>query len=291
VAGLLDAAKAGDRRALSKLLSAVENGVESRESIGIPHNSGDGKIIGITGAPGVGKSCLVDQLLRTFSATELRIAVLAVDPSSPLTGGALLGDRLRMQTADDDPNVFVRSLATRNQPGGLPVRLGLMAEVLVAAGFDIVLVETVGSGQSEVRIVSVADRVLLVEGPARGDEVQAEKAGVLELVDAIVVNKSDLDGAERVAADLRSALEIAGNPPPVLLASARNGDGIQELADLLLSLPTRSDSSMARWRERLLTAWDAALLSRPDIEEVLSALESGDFDADQWVSDQLEESN
>lgn len=291
VAELLDAAKSGDRRALSKLLSAVENGVESRTSIGIPNNSGGGKIIGITGAPGVGKSCLVDQLLRTFSAADLRIGVLAVDPSSPLTGGALLGDRLRMQTADDDPNVFVRSLATRNQPGGLPVRLGLMAEVLVATGFDIVLVETVGSGQSEVRIVSVADRVLLVEGPARGDEVQAEKAGVLELADAIVVNKSDLDGAERVAADLRSALEIAGTPPPVLLASARNGDGIQELADLLLNLHSRSDSSMARWRERLLTAWDAALLSRPDIEEVLSSLESGDFDADQWVWDQLGGSN
>jgi LAO/AO transport system kinase len=287
----LDAARAGDRRALSKLLSAVENGVESRESLGIPYNSGEGKVIGITGAPGVGKSCLVDQLLRVYSSAGLRIAVLAVDPSSPLTGGALLGDRVRMQSADDDPNVFVRSLATRNQPGGLPVRLGLMAEVLVTSGFDLVLVETVGSGQSEVRIVSVADRVLLVEGPASGDSVQAEKAGVLDLADAIVVNKSDLDGAERVAADLRSALEITGNPPPVVLASARNGDGIEELADLLLKLPIRSDSSMARWRERLLTAWDAALLSHPDLDDVLAALESGMFDADQWVKEKLEGSN
>lgn len=286
---MLEAARAGDRRALSKLLSAVENGVESRESLGLPNNSGGGKIIGITGAPGVGKSCLVDRLLRTFSAADMRIAVLAVDPSSPLTGGALLGDRVRMQTADDDPNVFVRSLATRNQPGGLPVRLGLMAEVLVASGFDLVLVETVGSGQSEVRIVSVADRVLLVEGPARGDSIQAEKAGVLELADAIVVNKSDLEGAKRVASDLRSALDITGNPPPVLLASARNDDGIQELADLLLSLPSRSGASMARWRERLLTAWDAALLERGDLDEVLAGLEAGEFDADQWVKDRLEE--
>jgi LAO/AO transport system kinase len=164
-----------------------------------------------------------------------------------------------------------------------------MAEVLVASGFDLVLVETVGSGQSEVRIVSVADRVLLVEGPGRGDSIQAEKAGVLELADAIVVNKSDLEGAERVASDLRSALDITGNPPPVLLASARNDVGIEDLADLLLSLPSRSGASMARWRERLLTAWDAALLERGDLEEVLSGLEAGEFDADQWVAEKLEE--
>ncbi|HJM87352.1 MAG TPA: GTP-binding protein, partial [Candidatus Thalassarchaeaceae archaeon] len=184
---LLGKAIAGERRALAKLLTAVENGEINRESLGIENHLDDGTIIGLTGAPGVGKSCLIEKLLSQWSSDGLKVAVIAVDPSSPLSGGALLGDRVRMDSADSDLNVFVRSFATRNQPGGLPVTVGLAANLMRNCGYDYVLIETVGAGQAEIRIVSFADRVVLVESPSRGDQIQAEKAGVMELADLIVV--------------------------------------------------------------------------------------------------------
>ena len=157
------AAKAGDRRSLARLLTLIETGEANGVQLGFSSRAEDGRILGVTGSPGVGKSCLVDRLLHEWAAAGERIAVLAIDPSSPVTGGALLGDRIRMQAADDLDEVYVRSVATRNQPGGLPVRLAAMAEALLDCGYDRVVVETVGTGQAEVRIVAVADRVLLVD--------------------------------------------------------------------------------------------------------------------------------
>lgn len=284
---LFEQAISGNRRSLAKLLTAVENGEVSHDSLGISPREVDGSVIGVTGAPGVGKSCLIDRLLTTWTSNGLKIAVIAVDPSSPLTGGALLGDRVRMESADNNPNVFVRSFATRNQPGGMPNAVVLASDVMRHCDYDVVLIETVGAGQSEIRVVSVADRIVLVEAPLRGDEVQAEKAGVIELADMIVVNKSDLEGSSRAAANIISALEVTSNPPPVLLASAKTADGIQELADQLRTLPVKPGAELARARERLLTAWDSALLSREDINEVLDSLANSDNSAQEWVEKNL----
>ena len=284
---LLGKAIAGERRALAKLLTAVENGEINRESLGIENHLDDGTIIGLTGAPGVGKSCLIEKLLSQWSSDGLKVAVIAVDPSSPLSGGALLGDRVRMDSADSDLNVFVRSFATRNQPGGLPVTVGLAANLMRNCGYDYVLIETVGAGQAEIRIVSFADRVVLVESPSRGDQIQAEKAGVMELADLIVVNKSDLEGSERAASEISMALEISGNPPPVLLASAKTGAGISDFALQMQNIPVKRGAEVARARERLLSAWDSALLSRGDISEVLNNLACGDESAQEWVEQNL----
>lgn len=270
------AAKAGDRRSLARLLTLIETGEANGVQLGFSSRAEDGRILGVTGSPGVGKSCLVDRLLHEWAAAGERVAVLAIDPSSPVTGGALLGDRIRMQAADDLDEVYVRSVATRNQPGGLPVRLAAMAEALLDCGYDRVVVETVGTGQAEVRIVAVADRVLLVEGPARGDSIQAEKAGLLELVDIVVVNKADLDGADRFAEEIRGSLELTGEAPPVLLVSALEGTGIPELVSALGQLGPARVAQRARWRERLLSEWEAALLTREDLDELLDRLESGD---------------
>ena len=215
------------------------------------------------------------------------MGVIAGDPSSPLSGGALLGERIRMESADSDPNVVVRSFATRNQPGGLPVAVRLASNLMRNSGYDIVLIETVGAGQAEIRIVSFADRVVLIESPSRGDLIQAEKAGVIELADLIVVNKSDLDGAERAATEIQTALEISGNPPPVLLASAKTGDGIAEFASKLQSLPVKSGAEVARVREGILAAWDSALLSRNDLPEIIDKLSRGDLTAQEWVKENL----
>ena len=270
------AAKAGDRRSLARLLTLIETGEANGVQLGFSSRAEDGRILGVTGSPGVGKSCLVDRLLHEWAAAGERVAVLAIDPSSPVTGGALLGDRIRMQAADDLDEVYVRSVATRNQPGGLPVRLAAMAEALLDCGYDRVVVETVGTGQAEVRIVAVADRVLLVEGPARGDSIQAEKAGLLELADIVAVNKADLDGADRFAEEIRGSLELTGEAPPVLLVSALEGTGIPELVSALGEVGPARVAQRARWRERLLSEWEAALLTREDLDELLDRLESGD---------------
>lgn len=276
---------AGERGALAKLLTACERGEITRSDLESYEIPTDVLTIGVTGAPGVGKSCLIESLLNHWSGEQRRVAVLAVDPSSPMSGGALLGDRVRMQTADDSDNVFVRSIASKNQPGALPQSVSLSADVLKICGYNPVLIETVGAGQSEIRIVATADRIVLVESPNSGDEIQADKAGVIELADLIVVNKSDIDGAEQTASRLKSALHLSPSPPDVLLTSTIENSGISELATTLLNLPQRSDADLARQRERLLAAWDQALLTRPDLEEVLQSLTETDISAHSWVEE------
>ena len=273
----MDAAKAGDRRALARLLSSIENGeLRFNES---HSDASEWKILALTGPPGVGKSCLLDRLLHEWVDTGLRVAVLAVDPSSPRSGGALLGDRVRMSVVDDENKknfVYVRSVATRKTSGSVPLVVQDMAFCLLEVGWDKVVIETVGAGQSEVRCAAVADRIVLVEGPARGDGVQAEKAGLLELADAVIVNKSDLDGAQRHANELQESLNLGHEEAPeVLLVSALHGTGISEASVMLLTLNQSIRAGRARWRERLLSHHERLLLEHPQFDTSLSNLEEG----------------
>jgi LAO/AO transport system kinase len=259
---LCDAAIAGDRLALARLLTAVENRTPVAEAAmrRLYPLAGRAHLIGITGPPGAGKSTLVSALIAAARAAGRPVGVVAVDPSSPITGGALLGDRVRMQDYATDRDVFIRSMASRGHAGGLASTSTAAAAVLDAAGFDLVLLETVGTGQSEVEVAAAADTTVVLEAPEMGDEVQAIKAGLLEVADIVVVNKGDRPGAQRTAAQLRamlvglarvSAVEdahhgiasppaAAGPMPPaaarprpkqpeVLVTTATTGDGIPEL--------------------------------------------------------------
>lgn len=201
--------RGGEARAAARLISLLENGDEEAHAVlaRLSSSFGSAQIIGITGPPGSGKSTLTDKLIGEFRSRGFRVGVLAVDPSSPFSGGAILGDRLRMQGHATDPGVFIRSLASRGRLGGLSSATAFSARVLEAAGFDIVIVETVGVGQSEIDIVKVADTVLLVSVPGLGDEIQVIKAGIMEIGDIFVVNKADRDGADRVVREIRSMLE------------------------------------------------------------------------------------
>ena len=270
-------ARNGDRRALARLLSSIENGeitldFEAKESE-------DWNILALTGPPGVGKSCLLDRLLHVWTNDGMKIGVLAVDPSSPRSGGALLGDRVRMTVVDHPEKkdlVYVRSVATRKSSGSVPSVVQDMAACLLMTGWDRVIIETVGAGQSEVRCAAVADRIVLIEGPARGDGVQAEKAGLLELADAILVNKSDLPGAERHANELRESLQLGkGSPPEVRLVSALKEDGIDEAAELLMGLKQTSRAERARWRERILAHHERQILNHQQFTNILTNLEEG----------------
>ena len=245
-ASLAHAAIRGDRRALARLLTAVENRSSVAEAAmrRLYPMAGSAHLVGITGPPGAGKSTLVAALIAELRRVGRTVAVIAVDPSSPITGGALLGDRVRMQAYADDDGVFIRSMAARGHAGGLASSTGAAAAVLDAAGFDLVLVETVGTGQSEVEVAAAADTTVVLEAPEMGDEVQAIKAGLLEVADLVVVNKADKPGAQRTASQLRAML-VAAAPksnrgeadtdrprpkrPEVLLATAATGAGVPEL--------------------------------------------------------------
>jgi len=241
-AELSEAAVNGDRLALARLLSAVENRTPVAEAAlrRLYPLAGRAHLVGITGPPGAGKSTLVSALIALVREAGRSVAVIAVDPSSPITGGALLGDRVRMQAYASDRDVFIRSMASRGHAGGLASTTGAAAAVLDAAGFDLLLLETVGTGQSEVEVAAAADTTVVLEAPEMGDEVQAIKAGLLEVADIVVVNKGDRPGALRTASQLRAML-AAGAPrlpgddrprpkrPEVMVATATTGEGIPAL--------------------------------------------------------------
>ena len=284
----------GSRRSLARTLSLIENGEINIEQIhqvlnveGNPSDSKSWNSLAITGAPGVGKSCLIDKLLSIWANSGLKIALLAIDPSSPRTGGALLGDRVRITSVDDEElkdKIYIRSIATRKSSGNVPLIVADMIEFLHIAKWDRVIIETVGSGQSEVRCAAIADRIVVIEGPARGDGVQAEKAGLLELADAVIVNKSDLSGAEKHAEELQESFELGlGDAPPVLLTSALNETGIAEAAHVLLNLADSGRSVRARWRERLLAHYERKLLESPELDDILSSLAVGSISIDEAI--------
>jgi LAO/AO transport system kinase len=233
-ADLLDAARAGDRAALARLLSVVERGGEEARSVGrLTHPAGGATYtVGITGAPGAGKSTLTDALLRIIRATGDRVAVLAIDPSSPFTGGAILGDRVRMSDHATDDGVFIRSMATRGHLGGLSLATPEAVRVLDAAGWPWVLIETVGVGQVEVEVAGAADTTVVVVNPGWGDAVQANKAGLLEIADVFVINKADRSGGDETRGDLDRMLDLTatdGWRPPVVATTATTGDGVDDL--------------------------------------------------------------
>ena len=230
----MDRLLSGERRALARVLTWVEDGSEERlrEVVGLLHpNAGRAQRVGITGSPGVGKSTLTSALIGRWRALGRTVAVLAVDPSSPFTGGALLGDRVRMQEHVLDDGVFVRSMASRGHLGGLAWATPQALLALDAAGFDVVVVETVGVGQAEVEVTSTADTTVVVLAPGMGDAVQAAKAGILEVADVFCVNKADRDGADRTVRELRDmqALGEGGRRAPIVRTVASGGRGIEEL--------------------------------------------------------------
>jgi len=230
---------AGDRRAVAQAISTIENdepGAADLERALAPH-LGRARVIGITGAPGAGKSTLVNALIGEIVARDLRVGVVAVDPSSPLTGGAVLGDRARMNDHGAHERVFIRSLSTRGHGGGLARRTDRIVDVLDATGFDVVIVETVGAGQSEVAIADIADACIVVCPPGLGDALQAIKAGILEIADILVVTKADLPGADATWRDLADMLRMRrdARDVPVLKTIATRGDGIAKLADAALA--------------------------------------------------------
>jgi LAO/AO transport system kinase len=235
---LVDRARGGDRVAIARLISLVESGGASARAVAaatVPH-TGRAWTVGITGAPGAGKSTLTDGLVRELRARELEVGVLAVDPTSPFSGGAILGDRVRMQDHAVDPGVFIRSMATRGHLGGLALATPQAVRVLDAAGKQWIVIETVGVGQVEVEIAGHADSTVVVVNPRWGDAVQAAKAGLLEIADLFVVNKADRPGADETVRDLEGMLELSGDlawRPPVLRTVATEGTGIAELRNAL----------------------------------------------------------
>jgi LAO/AO transport system kinase len=225
---------AGDRRAVARAISMVEDG--SRDlpalSAALYPKTGRAHTVGVTGSPGVGKSSLTAELVRVTRSHDRTVAVLAIDPTSPFTGGALLGDRLRMQAHATDPGVFIRSMATRGHLGGMALAAPEALRVLDASGKDVIFVETVGVGQAEVEVATATDTTLVVVSPGWGDAVQASKAGILEIADIFVVNKADKDGADDAVRDLRNMLRMGPKSdwtPPIVRTSTLNGEGLDEL--------------------------------------------------------------
>ena len=235
---LLNNAFKGDPRSIGRLISLVEADTPSAKEImkQIYPRTGKAKVIGITGSPGAGKSTFVDRLIEQFKADNMKVGVIAIDPSSPFTGGAILGDRLRMQSHALDEGVFIRSMGSRGHLGGVSRATHEAALILDACGFDVVLIETVGVGQSEVDIIKIADTVVLVLVPGMGDDVQIMKAGIMEIADTFVVNKADKEGADKVASDVQVMLKMLKEKewvPPVTLVSSQNNTGIEEVKNTL----------------------------------------------------------
>ncbi len=259
VAGLVARARAGEPLAVGRLLSLVEaGGARAREvAAALADDVGRAHVVGLTGPPGVGKSTTTSALLTAFRARGDRVGVVAIDPSSPFSGGALLGDRVRMAEHTEDPGVFIRSMATRGQLGGLAAATPQALRVLDAAGCDVVLIETVGVGQSEVDVVALADTTVVLLAPGMGDGVQAAKAGILEVADLFVVNKADRDGATQAVRELRHMIgrgERGEWTVPVLRTVASRGEGVAELVAALDAHRRWSDRSGERGRRRVARA-------------------------------------
>jgi LAO/AO transport system kinase len=272
---LISSLRSGDTRALARAISTVENrapGWSELLKALFPH-TGRARVLGLTGAPGAGKSTLVDQLARFYRKLDRTVGIVAVDPTSPYTGGAILGDRIRMQDHFADPGIYIRSMATRGSLGGLARATADVTTVLDASGRDVILIETVGVGQDEVEIVRLADITVVILVPGMGDDVQTIKAGIMEIADIFVINKSDHEGAERVEREIRALQSLAvrndGWTPPIVKTVASEGKGVEELGaavseyENFLQTENRAlKKSVENWQERLVEMLRDAMLEK-----------------------------
>jgi LAO/AO transport system kinase len=272
---LISQLRSGDVRTLARAISTVENRSQGWSELLkalFPH-SGKARVLGLTGPPGAGKSTLVDQLARYYRKHKRTVAIIAVDPTSPYTGGAILGDRIRMQDHFSDPGIYIRSMATRGSLGGLARTTADVTTVLDASGRDLIMIETVGVGQDEVDIVRLADVTILILVPGMGDDVQTIKAGIMEIADVFVINKSDRDGAEHVEREIRTLQSLAtrhdGWTPPIVKTVASQGLGIEELAGAISDYEAHLqkenlalNKSVENWQERLVEMLRDAMLEK-----------------------------
>jgi LAO/AO transport system kinase len=274
---LVDRLRSGDARALARAISTVENrapGWSELLKALFPH-TGKARVIGMTGPPGAGKSTLVDQLAKHYRKENQTVGIIAVDPTSPYTGGAILGDRIRMQDHYSDAGIYIRSMATRGSLGGLARATADAATVLDASGRDVVMIETVGVGQDEVDIVRLADVTVVILVPGMGDDVQTIKAGIMEIADIFVINKSDREGAERVEREIRAMQSLASRKlndrwtPPIVKTVASEGGGTKELAQAIIDYETflKKENlvfkkNVANWQERLVEMLRDAMLEK-----------------------------
>lgn len=270
---LIAKARNGSIRAAGRLLSLVESSRRDEVLAALGHHPA--RVIGITGPPGAGKSTTIAVLVAAYRARGLRVAVLAVDPSSPYSGGALLGDRIRMAAHINDADVLIRSVATRGHLGGLAEAVPAAITVVAALGYDVVLLETVGVGQSEIEIAAVADPAVVVLNPGAGDAIQAAKAGLLEVADIVAINKADREGADQTVRDLHAETDA-----PILKIIAAQNQGIEELVETI-EAHHRSDSAerrTARARSQILSLAQSALRMRPELDDLAAAVAAGHID-------------
>lgn len=285
---LLQRFRQGDRRALARLLSHVARGEQiSAILAGIPAPSPSCRVVAITGSGGVGKSTLVGKLLETLRRQGQMVAVLACDPQSPLSGGALLGDRFRMPARPDDDGVFIRSLAAASGHGAVAEYLAPMVRLLEAFGFDVVLIETAGAGQGDTAVRALADVVVLLLQPETGDDLQWEKAGLLEVADVVAIHKADLPGADQAEAQVRAALSLSGQQAvPVLRVSAKSGEGIESLWETIVACAGQRrraavrDHDLLTFAQQELASWLATAEDRhdPEVQQLYTQWRQGELD-------------
>ena len=297
IQSLADGVVSGDHRSIARAISLVEVGAADGHALvgSLFTRTGSTRVVGVTGAPGVGKSTLVDALTVVWRRTNQRVGILAIDPTSPFSGGAILGDRIRMQTHSGDDGVYVRSMATRGYSGGLARATSDAAVVLDASGCDVVLIETLGVGQGEVDIARTADVSVVVTMPGTGDDVQALKAGIMEIADIFVVNKADREGADRAVTEIQAALTLREDSedtwqPPVLKTEATRGVGISELRDAIGSAGARGATQERRLRARAVVRLHQALTEcvvqrldrdddiRAEVDELVEGIADGEVD-------------
>ncbi|HUG16028.1 MAG TPA: methylmalonyl Co-A mutase-associated GTPase MeaB [Thermomicrobiales bacterium] len=294
---LVERFRSGNRAALSRILSHVENDKPAglRALAALYRETGNAYVVGVTGPPGAGKSTLTNALIRAYRARGTTVGVLAVDPSSSLTGGATLGDRIRMLENFDDDGVYIRSMATRGEMGGLSTAVGAATHLLDAFGFDVIVIETVGVGQDEVDIAELADSTLLLQVPGLGDSIQTIKAGVLEIADILVVNKRDISGADDLVRDLRNMLRLGERrtwTPPIIETLALKGENISgligaiekhaehlsETGELSQRRERRARQEVLRLARRWLSSRLADILDEPDVSAMLQSLVCREID-------------